>query len=75
MIKFEPKLSIDGVSIILAAIGAAIYMGRLDAQVVELKNNNNQQKLEIQRLTDSQGEITKNLAIVATQVSDILNKH
>ena len=75
MIKFEPKLSIDGVAIILAAISAAIYMGRLDAQVVELKNNNNQQKLEIQRLTDSQGEITKNLAIVATQVSDILNKH
>ena len=70
MIKFEPKLSIDGVAIILAAIGAAIYMGRLDAMVLQLKQNDAAQQLQIIELSHSQGETTKQLAIIATMVND-----
>ena len=70
MIKFEPKLSIDGVAIILAAIGAAVYMGRLDAMVLQLKQNDAAQQLQIIELSHSQGETTKQLAIIATMVND-----
>ena len=71
MFKFEPKLSIDGVAIILAAIGAAIYMGRLDAMVIQLKQNDAAQQIQIIELSHSQGETTKQLAIVATMVNDM----
>ena len=71
MFKFEPKLSIDGVAIILAAIGAAIYMGRLDAMVIQLKQNDAAQQVQIVELSRSQGETTKQLAIVATMVNDM----
>ena len=69
--KFDNKISIDGVAVIVTAIMAAMYMGHLNTVVENLQKSQAEQDSQIVQLNKSQSETTRQLAVVATMVNDM----
>jgi hypothetical protein len=72
--KFENKISIDGVAVLAVAVTAAIWLGNLDAKVNVLGADSEANKRHVERLSDNQTTFAVSLASVAAQVNAIDHK-
>jgi hypothetical protein len=68
MFKFDNKISIDGIAILLAMVAACVWIGTLSQRVTFLEDNVAKQQQSLDKLTSNQNETTRLLAIIATKV-------
>jgi hypothetical protein len=68
MFKFDNKISIDGIAILLAMLGAAIWIGTLSQRVNQLEANDSKQQASIDRLAQTQNETSQVLAKISGEV-------
>jgi hypothetical protein len=69
MFKFDNKISIDGVAVIIAAIGAVIWLGRLETRVCSLEATQIVQDQHIEAMAQREQETAQNLAYVTATVN------
>jgi wobble nucleotide-excising tRNase len=69
--KFENKISIDGISVLVVAVTAAIWLGNLDAKVNNLTRDSEAAKVHIEKLSDNQSAIAASLSAIKTQVNTV----
>lgn len=72
--KFENKISIDGIAVLTVAVTAALWMGNLDAKVNNLMSASAIRDGRIEKMTESQTALAISLAKVAEQVNTIDRK-
>ena len=69
--KFENKISIDGISVLVVAVTAAIWLGNLDAKVNNLMRDSEAAKVHVEKLSDNQADIAASLAAIKVQVNTV----
>jgi hypothetical protein len=72
--KFENKISVDGLAVLTVAVTAAIWLGNLDAKVNNLTKDSDSAKIHIEKLSDNQTSLATSLAAIAAQVNTIDKK-
>jgi hypothetical protein len=69
--KFENKISIDGVAVIVAVVGASLWLGNIQAKVNQLGKDSDEAKVQVSKLSDNQVTLATSLVLVAMQVHDL----
>ena len=69
--KFENKISIDGISVLVVAVTAAIWLGNLDAKVNNLIRDSEAAKVHVEKLSDNQAAIAASIAAIKVQVNTV----
>ena len=69
--KFENKISIDGISVLVVAVTAAIWLGNLDAKVNNLTRDSEAAKVHVEKLSDNQAVIASSLAAIKAQINTV----
>ena len=69
--KFENKISIDGISVLVVAVTAAIWLGNLDAKVNNLIKDSEAAKVHVEKLSDNQAVIASSLAAIKAQINTV----
>lgn len=73
-VKFNNQISLDGVAVLSVAVGAALWLGNLDAKVNNLSKDSEAAKTHIEKLAENQKDIAITLANIAAQVNTIDRK-
>lgn len=72
-LTFNPTLSFDGVAIITACIGCAVWFGSLSETVKEHTETLRQHEVTMKTLADTENVMAQNIAVLQAMVSDIRN--
>jgi len=73
--KFENKISVDGIAVLTVAVSAAIWLGNLDAKVNALGAGAELSRQHIEKLSDNEARLSASLAGIAVQVNTIDKKN
>lgn len=66
--RFENKISIDGVTVIIGIVGACLWLGSLNAKVNQLGKDLDAHTASIEKLSDNQVTLATSIASIASEV-------